>query len=212
MSIRPIVIAALLGLLPSWFAAADERVVRGSLHSILVLGDNCLTVPQALARLRPGTRLQLRGCQDAPDQIFEWNVDTFEIKFHNLCLDAFRVGRGRSQPGDPVGLWYCQKTNHQKWFPHQKNKSWADAFNIVGGGSPSSDLCLSIADGKDAKSAPLTIEICNGGNNQWFRVYSWPSRRARPVAQRNGSISFTAAPAADARGTNGLTDFEAASP
>ena len=182
MSIRPFVIAALLGLLPSWFAAAEEPVVRGSLHSILVLGDKCLTVPQALPRLLPGTRVSLRGCQDNPDQIFEWNVETFEIKFQNLCLDAFRVGNGQSQPGDPVGLWYCQKTQHQKWFPHQKNKKWANAFNIVGGGSPSSNLCLSIADGSDAKRTPLTLENCNDSHNQWFRISSWPSRNARPVA------------------------------
>jgi Ricin-type beta-trefoil lectin domain len=182
MSIRAFLFTALLGLfLPSWFAAADAPVVRGSLRSILILGDKCLTVPQEVPRLRPGTRLALRGCQDNSDQIFEWNVDTFEIKFHELCLDAFRVGKGQSQPGDPVGLWYCQKTKHQKWFPHQKNQKWTNAFNILGGGSPSSDLCLSITDGKNTAGAPLTIEKCNGSHNQWFRLSSWPSHKARPV-------------------------------
>ncbi len=212
MPIRPFVIAALLGLLPSWFAAAGEPVVRGSFHSILVLGDKCLTVPQAVPRLRPGTRLHLRSCQDNPDQIFEWNVGTFEIKFDNLCLDAFRVGKGGSRPGDPVGLWYCQKTNNQKWFPHQKNQRWANAFNIVGGGSPSSDLCLTIADSKDGGDAALKLQTCNGGHNQWFRHYSWPSRSARPVAHDDNSMSLIAAPTAVAPSMSELTDSETASP
>jgi Ricin-type beta-trefoil lectin domain len=198
MPIRPFVIAALLGFLPSWLAAAEEPVVRGSFHSILVLGDKCLTVPQNVPRLRPGTRVSLRGCQNHPDQIFEWNVDTFEIKFHNLCLDAFRADKGQSRAGDPVGLWYCQKTKNQKWFPHQKNKKWENAFNIVGGGSPNSDLCLSIADGNDAKRAQLTLQNCNDSHNQWFRLSSWPSHNPRPVARRDKPISLTAKPATNA--------------
>jgi len=193
MSIRRFVIAAALCLLPSCFATAGEPIVRGSFHTILVLGENCLTVPQAEARLRPGTRLETRSCQDTPEQIFEWNVETFEIKFHNLCLDAYRVGTSQSQAGDPVGLWYCQKTNHQKWYLLQKSKTWVNAFNIVGGGSPSGDLCLNIAADKTIVGAKLTIQNCDGRDNQWFRLYPWPPRKARPVAERDDSISLIAA-------------------
>jgi hypothetical protein len=198
MDIRPFAIAALLCLIPSCFAKADEPVVRGSFRTILILGQNCLTVPQPEPRLRPGTRLEMRACQDNPDQIFEWNVDTFEIKFHDLCLDAFRVGEGRSQPGDPIGLWYCQKTKHQKWFPNGKSETWLNAFNIVGGGSPSSDLCLTIADKKSGDGARLMIQTCNGGDNQWFRLYSWPPLNGTPVVQREKSISLIATLAANA--------------
>jgi hypothetical protein len=210
MYIRQIVIAVLLCLLPSCFATAEEPVVRGSFHTILILGHNCLTVPQAEPRLRPGTRLEMRSCEDNADQIFEWNVDTFEIKFHDLCVDAFRVGEGRSQPGDPIGLWYCQKTKHQKWFPRQKNESWLDAFNIVGGGSPSSDLCLNIAGNKDVDGAQLTIQNCNGGDNQWFRLYPWPPLNSEPVARRENSISLIAALAANAARMIRLNKSEAA--
>jgi hypothetical protein len=210
MSIRRFVIAAALCLLPSYLATAGEPVVRGSFHTILVLGNNCLTVPQAEARLRPGTRLEMRSCQDAPEQIFEWNVNTFEIKFHDLCLDAYRIGKGQSQAGDPVGLWYCQKTNHQKWFVRQKNKSWVNAFNIVGGGSPSSELCLNIADNKGGDGAKLTIQNCNDDDNQWFRLYSWPPRNARPVARRDDTISLIAALAANAAGMVRLNKSKAA--
>jgi hypothetical protein len=210
MSIRRFVIAALLFLIPSFFATAEEPVVRGSFHTILILGHNCLTVPQSESRLRPGTRLELRSCQDTPEQIFEWNVDTFEIKFQNLCLDAFRVDNGQSQPNDPVGLWYCQKTKHQKWFPRQKSKSWVSAFNIVGGGSPSSDLCLTIADDKGVDGARLTIQNCNNRDNQWFRLYPWPPRSRRPVALRGNSISLSAAPAANAARMIWLNKSEAA--
>lgn len=108
MYIRQFIIAALLCAFPSCFAVAGEPVVKGSFHTILILGQNCLTVPQTEPHLRPGSRLEMRPCQNSPEQIFEWNAVTFEIKFANLCVDALRVGGGQSQPGDPVGLWYCQ--------------------------------------------------------------------------------------------------------
>jgi hypothetical protein len=211
MSTRRFVIAAALCLLPSCLATAGEPVVRGSFHTIHVLGNNCLTVPPAESRLRPGTLLEMRSCRDAPEQIFEWNIKTFEIKFHDLCLDAYRVGEGQSQAGDPVGLWYCQQTKHQKWFVRQNNKNWLNAFNIVGGGSPSSELCLNVADKKRGDGAKLTIQNCNGGDNQWFRLYSWPPRNARPVARRDNSISLIAALAANAAEMARLNKSKAAS-
>jgi hypothetical protein len=210
MYIRPFVIALLLCLFQACFATAGEPVVRGSLHSIFMLGDNCLTVPPAAARLQPGMRLEMRSCENNPEQIFEWNVETFEIKFHDLCLDAFRLGKGQSQPGDAVGLWYCQKTNHQKWFLRDKDKAWHGAFNIVGGGSPINDLCLNIADDKSADRARLTIETCNGGDNQWFRLYPWPPLKIRPVAQRENASPLMATLAANSARMRRLNRAEAA--
>ena len=196
MYFRPFVIAILLGALQAGQASAGEPVVKGTFHTVLILGRECLSVPETDAHLRPGTRLEMRPCRNGPDQIFEWNVVTFEVKFHNLCMDALRVGDGSSQPGDPVGLWYCQQSPHQKWFPHHKNESWLDAFNIVGGGSPSSELCLnigaakSVADANSVAGAQLTLEKCNGGDNQWFRLYPFPPLNGPSLSQRSNSTTW----------------------
>jgi len=198
MSIRQIIIAAVLCSIPPCFATAGEPVVKGSFHTIFLLGRNCLTVPQSDIYLRPGARLEMRSCQNSANQVFEWNVVTFEIKFHGLCMDAFRVEEDPSQPGDPVGLWYCQKTQHQKWFPYHKSERWLEAFNIVGGGSPSSDLCLNIVDDKNVDGARLTIQKCDGGDNQWFRLYPWPPLGGHLVSQRSNSISLIKALVANA--------------
>ena len=115
----------------SSLAAAGEPVVKGSFHTILILGQNCLTAPDDETYLLPGARLQMRACQKSSQQIFDWNVVTFEIKFRGLCVDAFRAGEGKTKAGDPVGLWYCNKTPHQKWYPNHSNESWLEAFNIV---------------------------------------------------------------------------------
>ncbi len=191
MSIRRFIIAVLLASFYSGLASAGEPVVKGSFHTILILGGNCLTVPATETYLRPGTRLEMRPCQDSPAQLFEWNVITFEIKFNGLCLDAFRIGFGATQAGDPIGLWYCNQSRQQKWFPNRKNESWREAFNIVGGGSPNSKLCLSIAGDKSVDGAQLTIQNCDGGDNQWFRLYSRPPVDG-PVSQRENSRSLLA--------------------
>ena len=140
MLVRSLLIAALYGaiqLCPAFageLIVPSEPVVRGSIRSALAYGQ-CLSVP--IAEWRPGAHLEMRPCQNSADQIFDWNVLSFEIKIHELCVDALRSGNGDSQPGDPVGLWYCQGTPHQKWFPI-RNAPRAQAFNIVGGGKPSS--------------------------------------------------------------------------
>ena len=175
MFIRRYIIAVLLGSLALGWASAGEPVVRGTIRTILILGNNCLTAPAATETyLRPGTRLEMRPCRNAPEQIFDWNVVTFEIKFGGLCVDAFRVSLGPTQAGDPIGLWYCNRTPRQKWFPSHKNESWLDAVNIVGGGSPSSELCLSIAGDKSLDGAQLSIQNCSDSDSQWFRLYPWP--------------------------------------
>jgi hypothetical protein len=184
MDVRQVIIAALLCAFPSSVATVGEPVVKGSFHTIVFLGQNCLTVPKAETYLRPGTRLEMHDCQNSPEQIFEWNVLTFEIKSGNLCVDAFRAGGGPSQPGDPVGLWYCQQSPQQKWYPDYKDKNWLEAFNIVGGGSPSSELCLSIASDKDVDGAQLTIQKCDSGDQQWLRLYSWPPLQGQLLSQR----------------------------
>jgi len=183
MRIFRFIIAVLLCVFPSCFAPAGEPVVRGVFHTIVLLGQHCLTVPKTEPYLLPGSRLEMRDCINSPDQVFAWNVITFEIKFHNLCVDAFRVGDGPSRPGDPVGLWYCQQTARQMWYPNRKNEAWFEAFNIVGGGGPSSDLCLSIARDKDIDGAQLTLQKCDSGDNQWLRLYSWPPLQSQAVTQ-----------------------------
>lgn len=199
MFVRPFAIAALMCLLAPLAAAAGEPVVKGSFHTIVMLGDSCITAPQTTdSYLRPGKRLELRPCRNSAEQHFDWNVVTFEIKFQGLCVDALRVGDGPSQPGDPIGLWYCQDTGHQKWFPDNKNRNWLNAFNIVGGGSPSSTLCLTADNGKGEDGAPITIQNCSNDDNQWFRLREWPPLKAAPVSQRDDLISLVAATAATA--------------
>lgn len=196
MFVRPFAIAALMCLLAPLCAAAGEPVVRGSFHTILMLGDSCITAPQTTeSYLRPGKRLELRPCRNSAEQHFEWNVITFEIKFQGLCVEALRVGDGPSQPGDSIGLWYCQNNGHQQWYPDNKNRNWLDAFNIVGG-SPSSTLCLTAGNGKGEAGAPITIQNCSNDDNQWFRLREWPPLKVAPVSQRDDLISLVAATAA----------------
>jgi hypothetical protein len=190
MLIRRFILGVLLAALSASVAAAGEPVVKGSFHTILILGQNCLTVPDTETYLLPGARLQFRACEKRPQQVFDWNVVTFEIKYRGLCMDAFRPGDGKTKAGDAVGLWYCNQTPHQKWYPNHSNESWLEAFNIVGGGSPSSELCLSIAGEKSIDGAPLTVEKCDGGDRQWFRMYPWPPLQGEPVSQLNNTISL----------------------
>lgn len=196
MFVRPFAFAALICLLAPLPAPAGEPVVRGSLHTILMLGDSCITAPQTTERyLLPGQRLELRPCRNSAEQHFEWNVVTFEIKFQGLCVDALRVGAGPSQPGDPIGLWHCQNNGHQQWYPDNKNRNWLDAFNIVGGG-PSSTLCLTADNGKGEDGAPIAMRTCSNDDNQWFRLREWPPLKAAPVSQRDRLLSLVAATAA----------------
>lgn len=152
--------------------APSEPVVRGSIRSAISYEDQCLSVP--VAEWRPGALLEMRPCQNSADQIFDWNVLSFEIKIHGLCVDALRSGGGDSQPGDPVGLWYCQGTPRQKWFPIGIGPQ-APAFSIIGGGGPSSNLCLDILNGSNADGTRLTLATCTGYDNQRFHIHSWPA-------------------------------------
>jgi hypothetical protein len=177
MRINFFIAAALLGFIQLWPASAgdlvvpSEPVVRGSIRSSLSYGDKCLSAPNT--DIRPGARLEMRPCRNSADQIFDWNVLSFEIKIHALCVDALRFGEGNSQPGDPVGLWYCQGTQHQKWFP-SRNSPQAQALSLVGGGTPESGLCLEILDGSNADGTQLTISACDDSDRQRFRIRSWP--------------------------------------
>ena len=149
----------------------SEPVVRGSIRSSISYGDKCLTVPAI--EIRPGARLEMRPCLNNTDQIFDWDVLSFEIKIQKLCVDALRSGDGGSQPGDPVGLWYCQGTQHQKWFANRRSPQ-ALAFSIVGGGTPSSELCLDILNGNNADGTQLVMSDCDDRDSQRFRFRSWP--------------------------------------
>jgi hypothetical protein len=152
-------------LLPS------EPVVRGAIRGDFAYGSQCLSVP--LTEFLPGATLEMRPCRYSVDQIFEWNVISFEIKIHNLCVDALRAGDGSSQPGDPVGLWYCQGTPRQQWFSLRSNPYWP-TFSIVGGGGPASNLCLESLKDSTVAGTQLAIAICDGGDKQQFRVQPWP--------------------------------------
>ena len=148
----------------------SEPVVRGAIRGDFAYGSQCLTVP--LTEYVPGVTLEMRPCRNSVDQIFEWNVNSFEIKIHNLCVDALRAAAGSSQPGDPVGLWHCQGTPRQQWFPLRSNP-YLPTFSIVGGG-PASNLCLQSLHASTVAGTPLLIATCDGGDNQQFRMQPWP--------------------------------------
>ena len=172
------IVAALFGFIQLCPALAggpvvpSEPVVRGSIRGSLPSGDRCLSVPTI--DIRPGARLEMRSCRNSADQIFDWNVLSFEIKIHNLCVDALRSGGGNSQAGDPVGLWYCQGTPHQTWFPH-RNGPPTRGLSLVVGGMPASNLCLEILDGNNADGTRLAISPCDDSDRQRFYIRSWPS-------------------------------------
>ena len=149
----------------------SEPVVRGAIRGDFAYGSQCLTVP--LTEYVPGVSLEMRPCRNSVDQIFEWNVNSFEIKIHNLCVDALRAAAGSSQPGDPIGLWYCQGTPRQQWFPLRSNP-YLPTFSIVGGGGPASNLCLESLHASTVAGTPLLIATCDDGDNQQFRMQPWP--------------------------------------
>ena len=177
MRCHAFIIAALLCAGPLGPASAgeplvpSEPVVRGVIRSDFAYGSQCLTVP--LTEYVPGVSLEMRPCRNSVDQIFEWNVNSFEIKIHNLCVDALRAAAGSSQPGDPIGLWYCQGTPRQQWFPLRSNP-YLPTFSIVGGGGPASNLCLESLHASTVAGTPLLIAHCDGGDNQQFRMQPWP--------------------------------------
>ena len=149
----------------------SEPVVRGAIRGDFAYGSQCLSVP--VMEFLPGVTLEMRPCRNGVDQIFEWNVISFEIKIHNLCVDALRAGPGISQPGDPVGLWHCQGTPRQQWFPLRSNP-YLPTFSIVGAGGPASNLCLETLKDSTIDGTKLAIATCDGGDNQQFRLQPWP--------------------------------------
>jgi hypothetical protein len=177
MRVRFPVIAALVGFIQLYPASAGDQVVpsepavRGSIRSSLSFGDKCITVPDT--DVRPGARLEMQLCRNSADQIFDWNVLSFEIKIYKLCVSALRAGEGEAQAGDPVGLWYCQATHQQKWFPSRRSPK-AQALSLVTGGGPFSKLCLEIAGGSNADGTKLMIAACDDSDRQRFRIRSWP--------------------------------------
>ena len=146
-------------------------VVRGVIRSDFAYGSQCLSVPAT--EFRPGVTLEMRPCRNGVDQIFEWNVISFEVKIHNLCVDALRAGPGSSQPGDPIGLWYCQGTPRQQWYPIRANP-YLPTFSIVGGAGPASTLCLESLKDSPIAGTQLAMATCNDGDNQQFRMQPWP--------------------------------------
>jgi hypothetical protein len=149
----------------------SEPVVRGSIRGDFAYGSQCLTVP--LTEFLPGVSLEMRPCRNSADQIFEWNVVSFEIKIHSLCVDALRAGPGSLQPGDPIGLWYCQGTPRQQWFSVRANP-YLPTFSIVGAGGPVSDLCLESLKDSTVAGTQLVMATCDDGGNQQFRMQPWP--------------------------------------
>ena len=129
-----------------------SRWCAASIRGDFAYGSQCLTVP--VTEYRPGVSLEMRPCRNSVDQIFEWNVISFEIKIHNLCVDALRAESGSSQPGDPIGLWYCQGTQRQQWFPLRSNP-YLPTFSIVGAGGPASTLCLESLKGSTVAGTQL---------------------------------------------------------
>jgi hypothetical protein len=164
---------------------ASEPVMRGTIRGDFGYGSQCLSVP--VVEFLPGTHLEMRPCQNSVDQIFEWNAVSFEIKIHNLCVDALRAGPGRSQPGDPVGLWYCQGTMHQRWFPF-RNNPYLPTYAIIGGGGPASDLCLESLHASTVPGTPLLMAYCDGGDNQRFRTKPWPSLDEEVASRTPGQL------------------------
>ena len=177
MRIHLLIAAALSGFIQLYPASAgdivvpSEPVVRGSIGSSLSYGDKCVTVPST--DILPGARLEMWPCRKTADQIFDWNVLSFEIRIHKVCVDALRAGEGKSQPGDPVGLWYCDGAPHQKWFLSRSSPQ-APAISLVAGGTPSGTLCLEILDGSNADGTQLTIATCDDSDRQRFRLRPWP--------------------------------------
>jgi len=176
MRMHALIIAALLcGGLSCPASAGEpvvpsEPVVRGLIRSDFAYGSQCLSVP--VTEHRPGAYLEMRPCRNSVDQIFEWNVISFEIKIHKLCVDALRAGPGSAQPGDSVGLWYCQGAPRQQWFPLRSNP-YLPTFSLVGG-SPASNLCLESMNGGTVAGTPLLIAQGDGGDKQQFRIQPWP--------------------------------------
>jgi len=176
MRIQTLIIAGLLCAAPLGPASAgeplvpSEPVVRGVIRSDYAYGSQCLSVP--VTEFRSGVALEMRPCRNSVAQIFDWNVTSFEIKIHNLCVDVLRAEPGSSQPGDPIGLWYCQGTPRQQWFPLRSNP-YLPTFSIVGGG-PASNLCLESLNASTIDGTPLLIAQCNDGDNQQFRIQPWP--------------------------------------
>ena len=165
----------------------SEPVVRGSIRSNLSFGHECLSVP--VTELRQGARLEMRPCQNSADQIFEWNVLSFEIKIYKLCVDALQSGQGNSQPGNPVGLWYCQGTHHQKWFPIRSSPH-APTLSFISGGNLNNDLCLTILDRGDTDGTQLAISNCDRGDNQHFRIVPWPALSSEVLSRPNGQMQY----------------------
>lgn len=189
MRTHSLIVVALLSVFQQPAVSAGDLVtrsepfMRGSIRSILADGDKCLTVPNK--EYPQGARLELQPCRNSEDQIFDWNGISFEIKIFKLCVDALRGGDGNAQPGDPVGLWYCQALQRQKWYPIRKNSN-APSFRIVGE-NPISHLCLTIRNDSEVDAMNVIVQDCRDSDTQQFRFQSWPvvsnSAPSRPLVR-----------------------------
>jgi hypothetical protein len=197
MRIHSFIIAAFFSAIQLSPASAGELVVpaepvvRGSTRNDISFEDKCLSVPAT--DIRPGALLEMRPCRNSTDQIFDWNVLSFEIKIYKLCVDALRSGEGNSQPGDPVGLWYCQGTQHQKWFPDRRSPP-ALALSIVGGGTHARNLCLDIPNGSNADGTQLVISNCDDSDHQQFHIRPWPALNSKVSSGPFGQLYYLSTP------------------
>jgi hypothetical protein len=120
--------------------------------AIKAIGGKCIDIPNS----RPGTLVQLLGCNGGPGQ--QWTfTEAGEIRSSNgQCLDA---SGGSSTDGTPVGIWPCHGGANQKW-------SWDSRQGLVGIGGK----CLDAWGGSWDDGTALALFRCHGGLNQRFSV------------------------------------------
>ncbi len=142
--------------------APSASAQRIQIRSHPEVGAKCLDVP--LGRYRPGARLIMFSCLGVPNQIFEYDAFTQELKIGGLCVEAHRLGAGPNKAGDGVGLWSCHGGANQRWRPGLMDATYGNMV-VNGGGN---NLCMDIAFGSSSDGAMLVLWTCHGGANQWF--------------------------------------------
>jgi Ricin-type beta-trefoil lectin domain len=151
-SIATLCIFAIALICFSDVAKADLRIV--AVNSFNYAESACLDASGGIQ----ATKLIAKACNSmyGYSQYFEYNQQTGQIKFHDLCLDALGA---KGQPGDAIALWQCNGSPNQVWkFVPISGRSFGRFTGI-------NNLCLNIPGGYNNYAM---LNNCNaGGYTLW---------------------------------------------
>ena len=182
--------AATLGALAVAVPAMADS--SGEVHA--VGAGRCLDVPGLSTT--PGTQLDIRDCNDGPNQIWTYTSSRQLTVYSGtslMCLDAYN---NQATPGTKVETWSCNGGANQQWN--------VNANGTITG--VQSGLCLDVTGASTSNGALVELWTCNSGSNQQWGLGSSGSTGSLPGSFRWSSSGVLISPHADSHNIIAVKD------